>query len=104
MIAQDGRFAVHAGVDKTLVSGLRAAHRLAAQCGLKDGPAEPQGRPINTYERNLCALAFLAPDIQAAILRGRQPSGLNLKHLLTMAIPFDWAAQRLVLEMPLAAG
>jgi hypothetical protein len=104
MMAPDGRAAVHAGVDKTLVAGLRAAHRLAAQCGLKDGPAQPLVRPMSTYERRLCGLAFLAPDIQAAILSGRQPLSLNLKGLLTTAIPPDWTAQRVALKMPLVAG
>ena len=101
LMAPDGRPAVHVGVDKTLVSALRAAHRLAAECGLKDGPAgaEQQSRPMTTYERQLCRLAFLAPDIQADILAGRQPLSLNLKRLLQGPIPAAWTDQRVALEL-----
>ena len=49
-------------------------------------------------------MAFLAPDIQAAILAGRQPLSLNLKRLLKEPLPADWSAQRVVLELPTLAG
>jgi site-specific DNA recombinase len=102
MMAPDGRAAVQAGVDKTLVGALRAAHRLAAQSGLKDGPAGgEQSLPrMSTYERRLCGLAFLAPDIQAAILAGRQPLSLNLKALIKTSLPVEWSDQRVALAFP----
>jgi len=37
---------------------------------------------------------FLAPDIQQAILEGRQPPALTLDQLLRMRLPTDWAEQR----------
>jgi len=79
---------------------------LTAQHGLKDGPSgvERPLRPMSTYERRVCGLAFLAPDIQAAILAGRQPLSLNLKRLLKEPLPADWSAQRVVLELPTLAG
>lgn len=46
------------------------------------------------YIRKLISLAFLAPDIQRAILEGRQPAGLTLGDLIARAIPLDWRKQR----------
>lgn len=43
----------------------------------------------------LARLAFLAPDIVAAILEGRQPPSLNARRLLRVPeVPLDWADQR----------
>lgn len=44
--------------------------------------------------RRLWPLVFLAPDIQQAILEGRQPPALTLDQLLRMRLPTDWAEQR----------
>jgi len=38
--------------------------------------------------------AFLAPDIQRAILEGRQPAGLTAAQLMNAGIPLAWADQR----------
>ena len=46
------------------------------------------------YIRGLTRLAYLAPDIQDAILSGRQPVGLTLEQLVRFDIPLDWAEQR----------
>lgn len=46
-------------------------------------------------------LAWLAPDIAAAILAGHQPAELSAKRLRDLPdLPLDWAAQRLVLGFP----
>ena len=42
----------------------------------------------------MARLAFLAPDIQQAIVEGRQPAGLTLKHLLKETVPLAWSEQR----------
>ena len=42
----------------------------------------------------MIGIAFLAPDIQAAILEGRQPVGLFRQRLITGEIPAAWANQR----------
>jgi hypothetical protein len=58
-------------------------------------PVEELTRPravINAGK--LIRLAFLAPDLQARILDGRQPRGLTLKALLRWDMPADWDAQR----------
>ena len=44
--------------------------------------------------RRLLRLAFLAPDLQRAILEGRQPSDLTLARLLDSDIPLLWSEQR----------
>lgn len=50
--------------------------------------------PNTQYGRRLLALAFLAPDLQQAILDGAQPADLSLDHLLSKPLPTDWDAQR----------
>lgn len=42
-------------------------------------------------------LAYLAPDIQLAILSGTQPKGLLLKDLTQQTIPTAWDEQRVLL-------
>jgi len=39
-------------------------------------------------------LAFLAPDLQRAILEGRQPRGMTLARLIEIDIPHLWSEQR----------
>lgn len=46
-------------------------------------------------------LAYLAPDISAAILEGHQPASLGMIHLRELkALPLDWSAQRRILGFP----
>lgn len=61
-----------------------------------DGSIDQQDSkaPVNAYDRKLCRLAFLAPDIQRLILEGRQPVGTNLEMLVQVAVPTSWADQR----------
>lgn len=84
--------------DPVLVRGLRQAHRLAGGLGwrMADGGMTTLDAkaPESAYERKLCRLAFLAPDVQKAIVEGRQPPGLTLEALLRAEIPLDWAKQR----------
>jgi hypothetical protein len=56
--------------------------------------------PVSPYDRKILRLAFLDPDIQRDIIKGRQPQGLNLQALAAMALPLDWSAQRLALNWP----
>lgn len=82
--------------DPVLVRGLRKAHRVAAELGWKagDGTFAGRGVPANEYDRRLWRLVFLAPDIQQAIMEGRQPPALTLDQLLKMRIPTGWNEQR----------
>ncbi|MFV3129555.1 hypothetical protein [Niveispirillum sp. KHB5.9] len=50
--------------------------------------------------RRILRLAFLAPDITEAILRGGQPRELTLTVLTSTDLPDDWQAQRHVLGFP----
>ena len=49
--------------------------------------------PNTPHRRRLVRLAFLAPDIQRAIIEGRQSAGLTLAQLLKGTIPLDWSQQ-----------
>jgi hypothetical protein len=88
-------------IDRTLVAGLRRAHRELVKVGI-----HPSGgarawldcRGIDDrYIRRLATLAFLAPDIQTAILEGRQPVGLTLQSLIEMPLPLSWEDQRIAI-------
>ncbi len=74
-------------IDPVLLEALRRAHRLA------DGSAD--SAPISIYERKLVRLAFLAPDLQRAIVEGRQPAELTLAVLMRAELPVLWDEQRM---------
>ena len=85
-------------VDKTLITTLQKAHRELAANGLT--PSAPLemlvegSSPGDSYIRKIVRMAFLAPDIQAAIIDGRQPAGLTTKQIIENGIPAAWADQR----------
>lgn len=78
--------------DDVLIKALRTAHSMLEI----DSRGLPtlQIAPKSPYERRLLKLAFLAPDIQRAILDGRQLSGLTLERLIHGGVPACWAEQR----------
>ena len=88
------RHGVHDGTDpdEVLITALRKARALLA----KDTNGLPliSTAPSSPYERRLLGIALLAPDIQRAILDGRQPRTLNLERLVHGNIPLGWAEQR----------
>ena len=47
--------------------------------------------------RTVLRLAFLAPDIQRALLTGQLPQSLTLTSLLDIDLPVSWADQRRLL-------
>ena len=77
--------------DPVLVKALRSAHAMLHH---DDG-----GLPVlvtapdTPYRRQLVRLAFLAPEIQRAIVEGRQSAGLTLTQLLKGPIPLAWPQQ-----------
>jgi hypothetical protein len=80
----------------TLIRALRAAHAMlrtdAAGLPILDtSPASP-------YLRRLVRLAFLAPDLQRAILAGRQPPGLTLESLMHVPMPMLWSEQEAMIH------
>jgi hypothetical protein len=46
------------------------------------------------YVSKLLSLAYLAPDLTEAILDGRQPPRLMVKHIRALDVPLEWNAQR----------
>ena len=84
--------------DPRLIKALQRAHQIAGGLGWRsrDGSLEDgeQMAPISYYDRKLCRLAFLAPDIQRRIFEGRQPASLNLERLVSTSIPTCWISQR----------
>lgn len=77
--------------DPILIKALCKAHTILQtdDAGLPTLTAAPP----SPYLRRLLRLAFLAPDLQRAILDGRQPPGLTLEQLTRATIPHLWSEQ-----------
>ena len=60
----------------------------------RSGTPSLDAAPATSYNRKLISLAFLAPDIQSAILDGRQPGTMTLGGLMELDIPLFWTKQR----------
>ena len=56
-----------------------------------------------SFVSRMLRLTLLAPDIQEAILEGRQPKGMQLEEL-TRAMPAKWGEQRQLVRRRLPAG
>ena len=85
-------------IDRALVRALRCAHRILADVGLSPASVGHDAKaPTDPYSVKLARLAFLAPDIQSAILEGSQPPSLTLVRLMNGEIPLAWADQRALL-------
>lgn len=52
-----------------------------------------------SHVRRVLKLAFLAPDIQRAILAGHQPKSLTLAALADIDLPLLWQNQRTLLSV-----
>ncbi|WP_426034880.1 recombinase family protein [Brevundimonas sp. DC300-4] len=77
--------------DPVLARGLRKAHAIL------DASTDAHGyvskTPDDAYERILIRMAFLAPDLQGAIIAGTQPAGLTLEALRYRPLPLCWDDQ-----------
>lgn len=78
--------------DPVLIRAMRAAHAMLAMS--PSGAPTLAAAPASPYRRRLIRLAFLAPDLQRAIIEGRQPPGLTLASLMTAEMPLTWSGQR----------
>ena len=83
--------------DLNMIDGLRKAHALLADQGIdlagRRFAAEAQA-PAQSYQRKLCLLALLAPDLQRSILEGRAPRNITLQGLLDRdPPPLLWSQQ-----------
>lgn len=85
-------------VDRSLVRGLARAHglvrtaRATPNLRIEDMGKSEGAAP--SYIRRLSRLAFLAPDIQQALVNGQQPLGVNLERLMRIDLPLSWQRQR----------
>ena len=88
--------------DRVLIAALKNAHAMMKAAGMSpllepDQMAEAKA-PANPYQRRLAELVFLSPDLQRAILEGRQAPGVTLQGLLAVDLPLCWAEQRSLLS------
>ena len=88
--------------DPSLVRLVVRAHRLARRLAEKPGStledAAAQQNMGGPYAARLIRLNYLAPDIVAAILGGKQPADLTANKLMVdTGFPVDWRAQRAAL-------
>ncbi len=102
MASPDGRsLARKTTIDPALVQGLRRAHAIAREHAISPLTSvddNRDGRGVEcAYQRSLAPLAYLAPDIQTAIMQGSQPAGLTLESLLKTTLPIAWSEQRSLL-------
>lgn len=90
-------------VDQVLVAALARAHRWRTEIERGDvvnvDDLAKRARLHRRRVRELLRLAFLAPDIQRAIVEGRQPRGLNLERLIEVGPPASWHEQRRLLGL-----
>jgi DNA invertase Pin-like site-specific DNA recombinase len=80
--------------DPVLIASLRKAHRMLERCG---GLPWLEAAPASAYDRRVMRFALLAPDIQRAILAGRQAQHFNLEFFMKREIPLCWDAQQQIL-------
>jgi hypothetical protein len=87
--------------DKTLIRALARAHRWKRllEAGSYRSAAEVAEAESVTrsFVNRLLRLTLLAPDVQEAILDGRQPKRMQLEEL-TRATPSDWNEQKTRLQ------
>jgi hypothetical protein len=93
--------------DETLIQALARAHRwkrMLEKCGYRSAGelAEAEG-VTRSFVKRLLRLTLLAPDIQEAIIDGRQPKGMQLEEL-TRAMPSAWQEQRKALLSGVASA
>ena len=97
-IVRGGGGRAEARVDRSLTRGLARAHALLRKSKVSpDRSIEEIGAGEGvaaSYARRLIRLAFLAPDIQRAIMDGRQPGDINLEKLMRADMPLSWTRQR----------
>ena len=83
--------------DETLIRALARAHRWKRllEGGTYRSAAElaEAEKVTRSFVNRLLRLTLLAPEIQEAILEGRQPKAMQLEEL-TDAIPSEWEKQR----------
>src|SRR5512144_3091253 len=89
--------------DERLIQALARAHRWKRM--LEEGRYRSAAeiadaeKVTRSFVNRLLRFSLLAPDIQEAILDGRQPKGMQLEEL-TRTMPSEWEKQRKALQAP----
>ena len=87
--------------DPVLIRALRNAHQMLDTAA--DGSQTIEAAPTSPYRRRLIRLAFLGPDLQRAILEGRQPRDMTLAALMESELPLSWSEQQRIFGSPRAS-
>jgi hypothetical protein len=86
------------GIDRPLIRRLRAGHAILRDCGIEPDNTGDRLRfargPKASSEMQRVRLAFLAPDIQAAVLTGAIASSSHNMLTALKRLPLCWADQR----------
>lgn len=77
--------------DPVLIKALRTAHAMLKTD--RAGLPVLDTAPTSPYLRRLVRLAFLAPELQCAILAGQQPEKLTLERLMHIPMQICWSDQ-----------
>ena len=85
-----------------MIGALRRAPTLSSSSSITSAYRSLEKRQQRYTSAASSRLAFLAPDLQAAILEGRQPAHLTLEQLIERPIPIDWEEQRAIFELDTA--
>ena len=102
IVSEDGPKQPAGQIDRTLVRALVLARTWARkiETGEVATVSELAGQEhlCKRYTARLLPLAYLAPDLAAEILEGRQPRSLTLSALTSRPLPLSWPDQRRLLE------
>ena len=102
-----GAITSHGSADLAIGKALKSAHAKLGERGVGPHSSSERLRTAkgagNPHLRLISRLAFLAPDIQEAILDGRIPRHWNILGLTQPEIPLAWADQRSYLGISAAS-
>ena len=82
--------------DETLIRALARAHRwkgMLEDAAYRSAAEIAEAEKARSFVNRLLRLTLLAPDIQEAIIDGRQPKGMQLEEL-TGVMPSTWDEQK----------
>ena len=83
---------------RLLVRGRKIGKRMFEPGGPPLDQIAAEEKITSSYASRIVRLKFLAPDIVAAILAGKQPAGLTANKLMAdTRLPLDWRDQRTAL-------
>ena len=102
MISARGEAEPAARIDRTLVRAVCLARAWAASLAAGEVASTKdlarQSGLCPRYAARMMPLAWLAPDLLAAIMDGRQPRAISLGALMRSPLPTDWDDHRRLFE------